>query len=218
MDKKFKIAVTTGLVAVVIGGWYGWSRTQVPTVIGGERDAQGCLTAAGYTFDEMVGACTRAFELTPDIRRAAGLAVVSAGRGYALTVASFNSYEDIGAYDITLERGLERTRQTVSIRNWQVAPVNTVSYVCKGGKTITAAYYQGENKPAPAPGEPPTPTGSVALTLSDGRTMTLSRTLSADGLRYANADESFIFWGKGDGALVLENNQEKSYTDCVTRI
>ena len=95
------------------------------------------------------------------------------------------------------------------------APTNTVSYSCNGGASITAAYYEGEKQPAPAPGEPPTPSGSVALALSDGRAMTLLRTLSADGLRYANADESFVFWSKGDSVLVLENGKEKSYIGCV---
>lgn len=120
MEKKLKIAIATGLLAVVVGGWYAWQRSQSPVVIGGERDAQGCLTPAGYVFDEAVGACARSFELTPDISKAARMAVDSVGRGYALTVVSFNSYEEVGAYDITLERGVERTRQTVIIRNWQV--------------------------------------------------------------------------------------------------
>jgi membrane-bound inhibitor of C-type lysozyme len=92
---------------------------------------------------------------------------------------------------------------------------NTVSYSCDAGKTITAVYYQGESKPAPSPDQPPVPGGSVALTLSDGRTMTLPQTISADGTRYANADESFVFWGKGNGALVLENNQQKTYIGCI---
>ncbi len=95
------------------------------------------------------------------------------------------------------------------------APVATASYYCNGGKTITAAYYRGAPAPAPAPGQPPVPTGSVVLTLSDGRSMTLPQTISASGIRYANADESFVFWSKGNGALVLENNQEKSYIGCV---
>ena len=112
------------VLIIVVGGWYVWKFSQeVPTPsapIGGERSAEGCLGPAGYSFDETVGACTRSFELTPDIRRAAQIAVDSVGRGYALTVVSFNSYEEPGAYDITLERGTERTRETVTIRNWQV--------------------------------------------------------------------------------------------------
>lgn len=118
---------TTVIAAVVVvmvaaAGWYWLGQPPMPAVIGGERDAQGCLTAAGYAFDEAVGACIRAFELTPDIMRAAQMAVDAVGRGYALTVVSFNSYEERGAYDIMLERGTERTRQTVYIRGGQVVP------------------------------------------------------------------------------------------------
>lgn len=85
--------------------------------IGGEREANGCLGPAGYSFDERVGACTRGWELTDDIAAAAKKAVDLVGAGYALTVVKFNSYEEPGAYDIVLERGEERTTQTVYIRN-----------------------------------------------------------------------------------------------------
>ncbi len=61
----------------------------------------------------------------------------------------------------------------------------------------------------------PLPSGSVKIVLSDGRNFDLPQTISADGGRYANSDESFVFWSKGNGALVLENNVEKSYIGCV---
>ena len=80
---------------------------------------------------------------------------------------------------------------------------------------MSAVFYEGKDMPAASPDQPPTPGGSVALTLSDGRTMTLHQTISADGGRYANTDESFVFWSKGNGALVLEDNQEKSYVGCI---
>ena len=94
-------------------------------------------------------------------------------------------------------------------------PIATASYLCSEHKSISALYYAGETKPAPSADMPPVPGGSIALTLSDGRTMTLAQTISADGGRYANADESFVFWDKGNGALVLENNQEKSCIGCI---
>lgn len=108
---------------------------------------------------------------------------------------------------------------------WKRPPVNqpstTASYLCDGGKTMTATFYRGATPPPPVPGEPPVPTGSVALTLSDGRVMTLAQTISADGARYSNGNpsmqssESFVFWSRGNGALVLEDNQQKSYIGCV---
>ncbi len=94
-------------------------------------------------------------------------------------------------------------------------------YACNGGKTISAEFYKGESKSVSAPGEPPTPGGSVNIKLSDGRVMALKQTISADGGRYSNGNpliqgnESFVFWSKGNGALVLENNEPKNYTGCI---
>lgn len=96
-----------------------------------------------------------------------------------------------------------------------IAPPIVVSYICNDHNTIVATYRNGESTPPAHEGEPPVPGGSVSLVLSDGRAMTLAQTISADGVRYANADDSFVFWEKGNGALVLENDVEKSYTGCV---
>lgn len=94
-------------------------------------------------------------------------------------------------------------------------PISEASYLCENNKTISAAFYKGTFAVQAQPGEPPVPTGSVSLILSDGRKFDLPQTISASGIRYANSDESFVFWGKGNGALVLENNVEKSYIGCV---
>lgn len=89
-------------------------------------------------------------------------------------------------------------------------------YSCNNNKIINAVFYKGENITV-QPGEMPIPTGSVKISLSDGRSFTLPQTISADGSRYANSDESFIFWSKGDGALIFENNEEKNYTGCINQ-
>lgn len=94
-------------------------------------------------------------------------------------------------------------------------PITTVVYSCAAGKGLTAAFYRGESKPASNPDKPPIPGGSVVLTFPNGSTVTLAQTVSADGNRYANADESFVFWGKGNSALVLEDGQQKTYTGCI---
>jgi membrane-bound inhibitor of C-type lysozyme len=95
-------------------------------------------------------------------------------------------------------------------------PIATVMYSCEVGKSINAVFYQGETKLPSNSEQPPTPSGTVDLTFSDGSTMTLDQTISADGARYANADGSFVFWSKGNSALVLENNQDSSsYTGCI---
>jgi len=92
--------------------------------------------------------------------------------------------------------------------------ITEVTYLCDNNKTIKAAFYKGEPKPV-QPGEMTIPSGMVKLVLSDGRNLDLAQTISADGGRYANSDESFVFWSKGNGAMVLENNAEKDYKNCI---
>jgi membrane-bound inhibitor of C-type lysozyme len=79
-------------------------------------------------------------------------------------------------------------------------PIATVKYTCTGGKTIDATYYEER----------------VDLTLSDGRSLSLPQAMSGSGARYANADESFVFWSKGNDAFVTEGDLDKpTFADCV---
>ena len=90
-------------------------------------------------------------------------------------------------------------------------------YVCDGGKTVKASFYEGEPVFV-EPGQMPIPAGSVKIVLDDGRNFDLPQTISASGVRYANEDESFIFWNKGDGVLIFENGEEKNYTNCAAPV
>jgi membrane-bound inhibitor of C-type lysozyme len=95
--------------------------------------------------------------------------------------------------------------------------VGTANYICDANKTIAATYYQGPAPTASADATvPPTPNGSVALVLSDGRSVTLPQTISASGIRYANADESLVFWSKGNTAFITEGKtQSQSFANCL---
>ncbi len=73
-----------------------------------------------------------------------------------------------------------------------------VSYACAEGKGIIAIYDER----------------SVSLKLSDGRDLSLPQTISASGIRYANEDESFVFWSKGETAFIVED-EVTTYADCV---
>lgn len=80
-------------------------------------------------------------------------------------------------------------------------PVATAVFKCDGGKSIDATFYAS----------------SVDLKLSDGRSMKVPQAMSASGARYANKDETFVFWNKGDTAFVTEGKDAKeTYTGCVT--
>ena len=79
-------------------------------------------------------------------------------------------------------------------------PVAVASFKCQDGKTIEASFY----------------TDRVDLKLSDGRALSVPQAMSASGARYANSDESFVFWNKGDTAFVTEGKDgTQTYSDCV---
>jgi membrane-bound inhibitor of C-type lysozyme len=82
------------------------------------------------------------------------------------------------------------------------APVASATFTCKGGKTIAATFYPDK----------------VELKLSDGRSLTLPQAMSASGARYANKDETFVFWNKGDTAFITEGvSRQETYSDCVSK-
>lgn len=101
--------------------------------------------------------------------------------------------------------------KTVTSKQVEVANIN---YTCDKNKTIAAVIYDGRSTPPKVADGPPTPGGRVDLVLSDGRKINLPQTISADGVRYANSDDSFIFWSKGNGAFIMENNVQ-TYTNCI---
>ncbi|WP_083238948.1 MliC family protein [Methyloceanibacter superfactus] len=79
-------------------------------------------------------------------------------------------------------------------------PIATAIYRCEGNKGIDATYYPD----------------SVELTLTDGRSLALPQVISGSGARYANADESFVFWNKGDTAFITEGSDENiTFKDCA---
>ncbi|MFA6475990.1 MAG: MliC family protein [Candidatus Paceibacterota bacterium] len=83
--------------------------------------------------------------------------------------------------------------------------VINATFVCEGNKSIGATFHNYQRG-----------VSAVDLKLSDGREMTLSQAISASGARYASADESFVFWNKGDTAFITEQDQN-TYTDCVVK-
>ena len=76
-------------------------------------------------------------------------------------------------------------------------------FACSGGKWIDATFVNGT-------------INTVDLKLSDGRSLSLPQAMSASGARYANPDESFVFWNKGNTAFVEENGKA-TYDACATK-
>lgn len=79
-------------------------------------------------------------------------------------------------------------------------PIAEAVFKCDADKSIDATFYDEK----------------VDLKLSDGRSMELPQVISGSGARYANADESFVFWNKGNTAFVTEGPDEKmTFENCV---
>ena len=76
-------------------------------------------------------------------------------------------------------------------------------FACSSGKTIEATFVNGVRS-------------SAKLVLSDGRALTLPQARSASGARYANKDESVVFWNKGDTAFIEEAGKT-TYEGCLAR-
>lgn len=77
----------------------------------------------------------------------------------------------------------------------------TAIFDCDDAKSITATFYPKNDT-------------RVDLRLSDGRALSVPRAISASGARYANADESFVFWNKGDTAFITENGTT-TFENCA---
>ncbi|MBP6949129.1 MAG: DUF333 domain-containing protein [Candidatus Pacebacteria bacterium] len=78
--------------------------------------------------------------------------------------------------------------QTQEPKEIIVNPINTVKFVCSESKYILASFYSEK----------------VDVTLSDRRYLSLTQVMSGSGARYANTDETFVFWNKGDTAFIEE--------------
>ncbi|MDB5189807.1 MAG: hypothetical protein JWN49_133 [Parcubacteria group bacterium] len=77
-----------------------------------------------------------------------------------------------------------------------ITPSGAVAYTCDSGKTFTATFSDTD----------------VALTLSDGRSLTLPHVMSGSGIRYEQGNVVLV--GKGSDAFIEENGAQ-TYVNCV---
>ncbi len=76
-------------------------------------------------------------------------------------------------------------------------------FECEFGKTIDATFDRESN--------------TVELLLSDGRVFTLPQVIAASGAKYANENDTFVFWTKGETAFITEGeNSQQTFSNCVT--
>ncbi len=135
----------------------------------------------------------------------------------ALAIATFLIILAVLAL-LSLAMYMEPKEETAPVSD-VATPVPTATvhymYMCDLQKTIDASFYEGTSSEKVVTGEMPKPSGWAEVSLSGASSIHLPQTISADGGRYANADESLVFWSKGRGAMVLEGGKEKNYTHCI---
>ncbi len=130
-----------------------------------------------------------------------GIVVFVAYLLYGPSVVSMNVGKTIAATSTSETTGVP-TVPSVTVVPSVPSPVDSAAgafFSCSNGKSLKADFKNS----------------SVALTLSDGRAMILPHALSADGARYANADESFVFWNVGNTAFIEEAGT-RTYDGCST--
>lgn len=86
------------------------------------------------------------------------------------------------------------------LRIWEETCSITAQFKCAMNKAIKAEFES-------------LPVDQAKLILSDGRRIVLPRAISGSGARYANADESQVFWNKGGTAWLAENGKE-TFRSC----
>lgn len=112
---------------------------------------------------------------------------ISVGIILIIILFGFYFYKNLSQKDVVIEKN----KDTI---------INSVIFNCAENKSIQAIFFKDK----------------VELNLSDKRNMLLLQAISASGARYANSDESFVFWNKGDTAFV-EENKNITFKDCVIK-
>jgi membrane-bound inhibitor of C-type lysozyme len=77
-----------------------------------------------------------------------------------------------------------------------VDDIISAKFACEGDKLVSVDFLKDK-----------------ARIVTEGKIFVLDRAISASGARYANADESLVFWNKGDTAF-MEENGEIILNDC----
>jgi membrane-bound inhibitor of C-type lysozyme len=86
----------------------------------------------------------------------------------------------------------------------QTVDSKKVTFMCDSKKTIDVIFYPGVDK-------------EVKLSFNGNTdTLILKHVVSGSGARYANKDESFVFWNKGNTAFITEKDVV-TFANCVTK-
>jgi len=147
MKRTFAFALFLTTVVVLSG-----CTSEKP--IGGERDVHGCLTPAGYSWDDEIKACLRPWEIKDESQRiAAKIAVEYVGQSKGLTVVQVDVRKCQGCFVVHFDSYGERTE--VALQDWNIVGRSDLTYeealliaqesACTKEGNLTNASFYNEN-------------------------------------------------------------------------
>jgi hypothetical protein len=92
---------------------------QIQKPIGGDKDEHGCLIGAGYSWNEEVGACARAWELDENKTKATKVAI--GPLSFPVTLIEVTAQECEGCFLVQLQRIDNNLPLDIQIENWTIS-------------------------------------------------------------------------------------------------
>lgn len=111
-------------------------------VIGGDKDTHGCLIAAGYSWNDTIGACARSWELDADQAEAAWIAV-SPMSYRPITVVAVESLRCPGCFRVDIQRGDTQVTDSIIIRDGKIDsgyPIDSFEECVEAGYPVMESY------------------------------------------------------------------------------
>jgi len=104
--------VIAGAFALVLMGCQGRH------IIGGDKDGNGCLIGAGYSWNATIGACVREWELDESQRKAAEI-VIAPMSARPVTIVEVETLRCVGCFNVKIQTG-DSEPTTVKLVNWTI--------------------------------------------------------------------------------------------------
>lgn len=89
------------------------TNSETPPIVGGDRDAHGCIGSAGYQWNEDIGACIRVWELSDTERSAAQTAMQHLGRQYGAAIIEVKQGTCANCFTVTVQSATSRSVVTI---------------------------------------------------------------------------------------------------------
>lgn len=104
----------------------------------------------------------------------------------------------VGCFYMIRKNLLQNNEINTTTKKTSDTIINSVTFTCSDTKVVQAIFFKDK----------------VELNLSDKRNILLLQAISASGARYANSDESFVFWNKGNTSFIEEKGI-RTFKDCI---